>query len=1244
MSDPAETYFPDERPAWDFVRNEFPFPLAITCTRLLGEMERQEPIAAAWALRDAFECIIKFSASLAVADFMNAGPDPTAAGEVAQLLLKSSGLSLGDWHTLLEMALRPLGAQAKAGRLHESGRTLFVLLPVFFETQGRFRPTKLNHKIDGGQESFVPWRNHVFGHGVFSQDRNYYAEQTSVWLPTLGDFYAALRPVLAGRRLVGRTPGGDEVVWQGACDLPPVPRHEHEPWGDPLPMFLAPAPGSSLPSLPLMPFLSMQLCQSCGQPAAFFFDKNTYHRKQDRHATTFLEYSSGHPGTRKNWSETRRVADLVPPTFEWERGSYDGEEADRSQNIVFRDFDTEYLRPDYLLDAVWRITEEQPQGYIHFVGPGGMGKTYFIRGLAAEGKEQGAAVLTYHILPGARTDARTFLSELNAYARDTLRFLTQEPQMRGVNTAAEMQAEFVSYLSELKRANRIDLLIVTIDALDELSDPSDRSIGITDCLPPPAELPDGCFFVLTSREELRPKVRADITRLQAAAPEAYTTLALGSGDTANQGLLRAYLAKHLPLPLRTPETINTVLVRCGDIFLYAFHLCRALEAGVFPDVTALPDGAEFYPAYLERLRTRVGDHLYETVYLPILLLLCAAQQPVTLDQLARWGVPQNRLQFALLDLRDFLRVHRELPWLEFYFDWNSQNRYEMAHEAFSRFVHGEQRLSARYQEVNASMFHAVLESYGGNWGDVDLNDLGLDNPSALYDYRFVLYHARASGLPYGQDALYSNAGYAETCKRLGYAAYDLTRYGLSLGLLENASDAYRFLIRNSDLERYTSDLAYTLRLRGNVMNKARRFEEAISCHAEAIDIYRTIAVNGRSHSAITLAEALMDKASALQGIGDLAEALSCNLEALTIYRQLNNDDGPFLPNNQAKIAINHGNILMTNGQFQEALTFYEKALVVLNAIISPGDNWLVEDCLYKVFGGIAWVLTEQDRHQEALYYYEKCISYLPKYEDYGYGSYTGEAARALVNLGIGLCNLSRYEEALISNQEAIDIYRGLVEAGRQEYEPELNGATNNQALIVTRVHDLGTSSFRRDDAFSLWSAERSMTIIESTSQFEPGPQWPCGPVEPTEGVLADQICSAAARGYLERVYPLLAAYSGLVHARDRDGWTALHWAARYGQEQAVQILLQHGSDMNAVQEKNRETDTDDVRRLKEKDGRTPLHSAVYGGHIEIVRLLLKHGANQNLTDVHGRRPQDVTEDPMIKQLLAEDGREKQYDE
>ena len=66
-----------------------------------------------------------------------------------------------------------------------------------------------------------------------------------------------------------------------------------------------------------------------------------------------------------------------------------------------------------------------------------------------------------------------------------------------------------------------------------------------------------------------------------------------------------------------------------------------------------------------------------------------------------------------------------------------------------------------------------------------------------------------------------------------------------------------------------------------------------------------------------------------------------------------------------------------------------------------------------------------------------------------------------------------------------------------------------------------------------------------------------------------------------------------VHAADKDGWTALSWAAWSGLKQVSEKLLSRGASLAVV----------DAR------GNTPLMIAVLRGNVEIVRLFIQQGAD-----------------------------------
>ena len=103
------------------------------------------------------------------------------------------------------------------------------------------------------------------------------------------------------------------------------------------------------------------------------------------------------------------------------------------------------------------------------------------------------------------------------------------------------------------------------------------------------------------------------------------------------------------------------------------------------------------------------------------------------------------------------------------------------------------------------------------------------------------------------------------------------------------------------------------------------------------------------------------------------------------------------------------------------------------------------------------------------------------------------------------------------------------------------------------------------------------------------------------------VFDAAAVGRTRGLEELLEAEPELAQAWSPDGFTALHYAAFFGQEEAAQILLDHGAETNLVARNA----TIHV---------TPLHSAAAGSHPGIVKLLLEHGADPNAAQDGGFTP------------------------
>ncbi len=108
-----------------------------------------------------------------------------------------------------------------------------------------------------------------------------------------------------------------------------------------------------------------------------------------------------------------------------------------------------------------------------------------------------------------------------------------------------------------------------------------------------------------------------------------------------------------------------------------------------------------------------------------------------------------------------------------------------------------------------------------------------------------------------------------------------------------------------------------------------------------------------------------------------------------------------------------------------------------------------------------------------------------------------------------------------------------------------------------------------------------------------------------------EIIKAAKSGQIERVRGLLAADPALVHARDKDGSTALHCATWKGHQEIVAFLLEAGADVNA-------------HNSNDHWGTTPLHAAAHANQAAIAQLLIEHGADVNARDLNGKTPMHHT--------------------
>jgi ankyrin repeat protein len=106
------------------------------------------------------------------------------------------------------------------------------------------------------------------------------------------------------------------------------------------------------------------------------------------------------------------------------------------------------------------------------------------------------------------------------------------------------------------------------------------------------------------------------------------------------------------------------------------------------------------------------------------------------------------------------------------------------------------------------------------------------------------------------------------------------------------------------------------------------------------------------------------------------------------------------------------------------------------------------------------------------------------------------------------------------------------------------------------------------------------------------------------GGSSEELEKAFLHGDLDMLASLLGADGELLSLRGKEGVTYLHRAVMLGDEALVELLLRHGADPDAADDR----------------GRTALHCAVFADRRSIAGLLISKGASPSAVDRLGYTP------------------------
>jgi tetratricopeptide (TPR) repeat protein len=146
----------------------------------------------------------------------------------------------------------------------------------------------------------------------------------------------------------------------------------------------------------------------------------------------------------------------------------------------------------------------------------------------------------------------------------------------------------------------------------------------------------------------------------------------------------------------------------------------------------------------------------------------------------------------------------------------------------------------------------------------------------------------------------------------------------------------------------------------------------------------------------------------------------------------------------------------------------ERAERLARHLVEIEGQWELENDLAMALVNKGFALWALGRHREAIDCYNEAIGIFRRLVEEGRVELENDLASALVNKGNALSDLGRHGEAIDYYDEAIGIYRRLVEEGRVELENDLAGALVNKGVALRNLGRHGEAIDCYEEAIGIY--------------------------------------------------------------------------------------------------------------------------------------------------------------------------------
>lgn len=362
---------------------------------------------------------------------------------------------------------------------------------------------------------------------------------------------------------------------------------------------------------------------------------------------------------------------------------------DKTKNFVGREFIFQSIN-DLLADP------EFSSGYIVISGEPGIGKSSI---LAQFIKNRGAVHHFNSVLMGIRSH-QVFLKNICAQliVRYQLNYST-------LPSEADKDSGFLSQLlAEVALQEQQKPVVILVDALDEAED-AGLPAGANRLFLPPS-LPEGIFFIVTSREEY--DYRLDVSHRK--------DIYLRDDDPRNLEDVRLYIHNYVQehrtkmyphieqWGVSEDEFVDVITEKSEGNFMYLFHVLNdirdeKLTQSNVDSIDNLPKGLNSYYKRHWREMEVSDQQKFQKYYKPVVCQLAVAREAVSVDQLSEWTkLPQIDIKKVIQD------------WLEFFNKFTPEtgkHLYRIYHTSFQTFLREDVGLQPYEEKVVKTAFDKI---------------------------------------------------------------------------------------------------------------------------------------------------------------------------------------------------------------------------------------------------------------------------------------------------------------------------------------------------------------------------------------------------------------------------------------------------------------------------------------------------------------------------------------------------------